>query len=710
MDNIPGMVFQCINDPPSFPFTFVSKGCEALTGYASDDFLGNNAIKFLDMVHPDDAQTIENLIETTLLVGAPFETTFRVATKDGTGKRAWIRSRVTETDSDGLPFLFEGFCTDITKQLRIDAAMLANRAKSEFLTRMSHDIRTPMNSVIGMAELGLREEMPENVREYIYAIKHAGSNLMSALSNIMDFAQIESGEMLINEEDYSLSLLLNEVINDFTMQLNGTAIEFIVDIDKDIPDELTGDFARLKQILSNLLSNAVKFTNVGSVSLSIGADIVGNVLNLVIEVEDTGRGIKQEDISKLFREYAQFDSKTIEGTGLGLAITYNLLKLMGGEINISSMYEVGSVFTVTLPQQIRSFEKINLDFSPSYKQYEKFTAPDARILIVDDISTNLKVAEGLLSPYKMTLDFCESGADAIVAVKLESYDLILMDYLMPVMSGLDTAIHIRGLDESASTNCSDVPIVALTANAIPGVRAMFLKNGFNDFLAKPIDIAMLNDIIKRWIPREKHIKVLEGQVDDEPIRGSDIMIAGIEVDQGITMTGGRLDNYLGILRTYYENGCKKLDELEDCINRGDMELYRVYVHALKGVSGNIGAFKMSQAAEALELAVERGDLAFIQSNHSAFLAELKTLLDNIHPVIAEDVDTQAIDMEVFKSDLAQLKTAMNDYNLASINVYANNLQKYLLSADVGNVVNEIMQYKMTGEYDEAVALIDTILN
>ena len=829
INNIPGMIFQCLYDPQNFTFTFVSKGCKLLTGYTQNEFEGDNAIKFLDIVHPDDIQAIVNLISITLSVGLPFENTFRIVTKDKGEKRVLVRALVVDTNNEGLPYLIEGFFTDVTKPMLVETAELANRAKSEFLAKVSHEVRTPMNAVIGMAEIGLREDMPEKVREYTLAIKQAGSKLMSVLDNILDFMQIENGKLEANAEEYTLSTLLNEVVNVIAMQLKASPVKFIVDIDNNIPDKLIGDVARLRKVMLNILTNAVKFTDKNFISLAISGETENNMVNLNIVISDTGRGIKEEDINNVFKEFAQFDTKNIEGTGLGLAITYNLVKLMGGEIEVSSMYGVGSIFTITLPQKIRNQEKICSVIDPQninvlifenceadtvfsvinglgincttvssisefyncltsslfshafvalsfYDEFKKeypnfisntkivpitefgetvtdgqyssilttpvycipvanilngacyqdahnqhneitnFTAPEARVLIVDDISANLKVAKGLLSPYKMILDFCESGADAIEAVKSNCYDLILMDYLMPIMSGLEAALIIKEIRDDCRTDCKNVPIVVLTANATTGAKAMFLQNGFDDFLAKPIDTAMLNDIIKKWIPKEKHKKVSEEvnitDVNDvaDVTEGLKMKIAGIDVEKGIVMTGGQVDNYLDILRTYYENSRKKLNELKDCLDKGDMESYRINVHALTGISGNIGANEISKDAEALELAAERGDLAFIQKNTPSFFAKLETLLDNIYPVIMEDLDTQAVNMEMLKTDLIKLKIALTDYNLAKINEYANNLQKYLLSADVGHVINEIMQNKMIGEYEEAVILIDTIIN
>ncbi|MCL2851441.1 MAG: response regulator [Defluviitaleaceae bacterium] len=764
INNLPGMITRGLNDPPNFTLTFASEGCKALTGYTPEELTGTDGLKFLDIVHPEDAQALEKLHGVTLSVGMPLETTVRIITKDGEEKWTWLRSRIVDTDSKGMPYIIEGFYTDITNLMNTETTKLVNHAKSHFFEMMGNEIRTAANAVLGMAELGLREDMPVKVREYTHIIKEAGEKLVAVLNSILDYAKIESNEIKIHTEKYALNYFVNDMIDTVSAQISGKNLKFKVHVDSKIPNVLVGDAVRLRQVLLNILSNAVKFTDKGYVSLSIDGEELDGTANLTITISDTGRGIKEENLKNVFKEFTQFDIKTIEGLGLGLVIADNLVKLMGGEIHVSSVYGVGSIFVITLPQIIHSSERIcavtnpddkhvlifetresckdsitqtldnlGVDFEvvsttsefysalisgrypfafaanklygefkkeyPDFKSDAKivlitefgeaaeendyagiltmpifclpvadilndvdrsrqgsnkinFTAPDARVLIVDDISANLAVAEGLLQPYKMHLDTCIGGAEAIEAVKSNNYDLILMDHMMPVMNGVEAALCIRGLDDNCRTDCKNVPIVVLTANAMYASREAIRQNGFDDYLPKPIEMVKLHDIIEKWIPRAKQRKLSEPIASEAAAAPEpNFEIAGIDVKKGIAMTGGSLDTYLQVIKTYYENSRSLLRELRDRTEQGTTELYGIHVHALKSASGSIGAANVSKAAGELEFAADQGDMAFIQDNNPKFLEELERLLDNIYLVLFKDTDNQDVNTDMLKSEI-----------------------------------------------------------
>ncbi|MDR1649981.1 MAG: transporter substrate-binding domain-containing protein [Synergistaceae bacterium] len=502
------------------------------------------------------------------------------------------------------------------------AAQAASEAKSNFLARMSHEMRTPMNVIIGMGELALREDIsPPSVAAYISGIGQAGHNLLSIINDVLDFSKIESGLLQLEDAPYRMASVLDDVINVIRARAAEQRLLFLVDVDPKVPDALRGDAARLRQVLMNLLGNAVKYTQEGFIRLTADAASAGADKNSVVlrfEVSDSGIGIKPEDMQNLFRDFVRLDMKRnsgIEGTGLGLSITRRLCQAMGGDVSVTSVYGEGSEFVVTLPQVCLSAEPIACvdgrkkfevllyhsraryaesvartleslgvafrrvaDSSEFLRELEaggwshvfasapeaetargilknasssvkavllmdigepfpasgistlamptwvvpvanvlkgkavfvrekpagvRFIAPKARVLIVDDIATNLQVAIGLLAPYRVKMETCMSGAEAVELVREEEYDVVFMDYMMPGMDGIEAVRRIRALD---GERFGRLPIVALTASAMFNMRAMFLEKGFSDFLAKPIEIPKLNEIMEHWIPPEKKEK------------------------------------------------------------------------------------------------------------------------------------------------------------------------------------------------------------
>ena len=364
MSNLPGMVYQCLNDPPDFTFTFVSEGSHALMGYQPGELMGNSTLKFFDLVHPEDVDALEELNKVTLSIGLPLETTFRIVMKDGTIKWIWERSRVVEFSQDGAPRVLEGFYTDITEQRRLEAAELANRAKSEFLANMSHEIRTPMSAILGMTDLAIRSFPHENVLDYMGHIKSAGNQLLSIINDILDFSKVEAGVMELIPERYNVHSMINDVVTMIHVRIGDKPLDFIIDDDPELPVEMIGDVTRIKQVIINLLNNAVKFTRQGHLIFSISAECYGNDgdCKLKVSVTDTGVGIRDEDLHTLFDSFAQLDTRKnrgIEGTGLGLAIAKKLVTMMGGEIFIESKYGQGSRFSFYVMQKTETTKSIS---------------------------------------------------------------------------------------------------------------------------------------------------------------------------------------------------------------------------------------------------------------------------------------------------------------------------------------------------------------
>lgn len=390
------------------------------------------------------------------------------------------------------------------------AAVRANEAKSEFLANMSHEIRTPLNAIIGMNEMVMREEISPQAQKYSQDIYNAGQTLLAIINDILDFSKIESGKMEIVPVTYELSSVLNDVINMVTKKVSDKGLKLVTNVKSDIPYQLFGDEVRIRQIVLNLVNNAVKYTQKGSVALNVDWEWIDEVkLLLKLSVADTGIGIKEDDLKKLFKGFQRVDlatNRNIEGTGLGLAITKRLVEQMDGEITVESVYNQGSTFTVTLPQVVMNDTPVG-DFSKAYQKMHKsretepehFTAPDARMLIVDDNKVNLVVAKGLIKMTMIHMDTAESGIEALEKIKTNHYHIILLDHMMPEMNGLETIKRMREQEENMS---KDAVIIALTANAISGSREMYMAAGFNDYLSKPIDVIKYTDMIRKYLPQD----------------------------------------------------------------------------------------------------------------------------------------------------------------------------------------------------------------
>ncbi|MDD6812215.1 MAG: ATP-binding protein [Lachnospiraceae bacterium] len=400
-------------------------------------------------------------------------------------------------------------------------AVHANQAKSDFLAHMSHEIRTPMNAIIGMNEMVMREEISDKAAQYSQDIYNAGQTLLAIINDILDLSKIESGKMEIVPVTYELSSLLNDVLNMVAKKVQDKGLHLTTDIASDIPYQLCGDEVRIRQIILNLVNNAVKYTMEGTVTLKVDWEQRSEKkMDLRIAVMDTGIGIRQEDLQKLFQSFQRVDlrvNRNIEGTGLGLSITRQLAEQMDGRIDVESEYGKGSTFSVVIPQEIVNSTPMG-DFSEAYKKMhrkhdrvvEEFTAPDARMLIVDDNRVNLVVAKGLIKSTKIQMDTVLSGAEALERVKKNQYQIILLDHMMPGMDGMETLRRMQEQEENASR---DAAIIAMTANAISGSREQYLAAGFRDYLSKPIDAIRYMEMVKRYLP-EDMIKPIGGTVED----------------------------------------------------------------------------------------------------------------------------------------------------------------------------------------------------
>lgn len=390
---------------------------------------------------------------------------------------------------------------NVEKEKQMAIAM--SQSKAKFLANMSHEIRTPINTVIGMNEMILRENKDETIDEYATNIKHASQMLLGLINDVLDFSKIEAGKLEIVEDKYSLATMLNDVILWNEERANQKNLEIKLDIDETLPAVLKGDELRIKQILNNLLSNAIKYTDTGSVEFSVQGIRDEKGFALLMSVADTGKGIKKEDLERLFDSFQRLElnkNRYIEGSGLGLNITKQLVDCMNGTIEVQSVYGEGSCFTVEIPQEIidvTAMGKLGEKQQPAVEAPpQEFCYPDAKVLVVDDNKMNLKVVEALLKRSKIQLDFATGGNECFGMTKEKKYDLILMDHMMPEPDGIQTLHMIR--EDKDNVN-RDTAVIVLTANAIEGMREMYLAEGFNNFLSKPINLEELEKMLGEYL-------------------------------------------------------------------------------------------------------------------------------------------------------------------------------------------------------------------
>ncbi|MBR3636761.1 MAG: response regulator [Lachnospiraceae bacterium] len=532
----------------------------------------------------------------------------------------------------------------------------ALEAKANFLANMSHEIRTPMNAIYGMAELLDQKDFAEEEKGYIDTIRKSSENLLAIINEILDFSKIDSGKMEITKEEYHFNSLIHDVLSIIEFRMKNRSVKLIYDIAPDIPRVLIGDELRIRQILINLLNNAVNFTHRGHIALRIfwEPDLDGNGY-MHVSVEDTGIGISQADMNKLFTAFGQIDTKknrNVEGTGLGLVITKRLLNLMGGDITVRSKVNEGSTFSFVLHQIVKdprpsnynsNHEKVTVE-NAGYKI--TFKAPTARVMIVDDNKVNLTVASELMKRFGFEAVMVESGMEAYNRIEehLVEYDLVFMDHMMPVMDGVEATRKIRALPTQYAKK---LPIVALTANAIKGVERQFKEAGMNDYLAKPIHMNQLGEILKRWIPLEKQVHIVNGQeiqptlsvpadTGSLPMPDSTEIIdllKGIDVEDGLRNCGGSKSVYLKVLTTFASSNL--LASLQEYFIKGDLENYTVMAHSIRGACRNIGANDVADQAYELECAGRDEDVEFINKYHKTFCENYSEVLRIVTKALVE---------------------------------------------------------------------------
>ncbi len=678
--------------------------------------------------------------------------------------------------------------------------------KSDFLANMSHEIRTPMNAVIGMAEMALREDVSPAAREYIGQIKSSGQTLLTIINDILDFSKIESGKMDISDVEYEPMSMINDVSNIIMTRIGSKDLDLTVDVNPNLPSGLYGDNIRIKQVLVNLANNAVKFTDAGNVNLKIDfLQISEDEIELYVAVADTGRGIRESDMNRLFQSFQQLDSKrnrNVEGTGLGLAISRQLVALMRGKIHVDSEYGKGSTFSFVIPQkvtdssyavekvaknlvaagliqseytarelamdmeklgvtyerleseedlgrvkdhnagylfveqplfteavqyflklnpdvcgvllanyrEVRSYDLANLRVvkkplyilglsnifngkeeigSVSFMETEDFdfTAPKAEILVVDDNAINLTVVKGLLNPLKMKIDTALSGKDAVLMTTDKRYDIIFMDHMMPEMDGVETTRVIRRL----LGNNGQVPIIALTANAVEGTAEMFINEGMNDFVTKPIEMRVIISKLHKWLPPEKIEKNRDKKMNAARLNANrdnkasqtttDISIEGLDVKRAMEFLGNE-NLFWSVLKEYYRVIDKKCAMIQEYEQKEQWKEYTVEVHALKSASKQIGALDLAQVAEQMEAAGNAGNAALIHKITPGMLEEYMFYKGILAPYFVKQEEEQS--GRAAKSDemsvlFGEMKEAMENLDMDAMEKVIKDMGQYSYS-------------------------------
>ncbi len=517
------------------------------------------------------------------------------------------------------------------------AADQANQAKSAFLANMSHEIRTPINAIIGMNEMILRESNEVETIKYAQNAAAASESLLSIINDILDFSKIESGKMELVEGNYKLDEVIKNLVNMMKSRMDQKNLRFTVNVNGNIPNELFGDSVRIRQVIVNLLTNAAKYTQVGKVTFDVDFENKSPAeILLKFSVKDTGIGIRDEDRKKLFTDFQRLDlkqNKNIEGTGLGLAITYRLVKMMQGWIFVESVYGEGSTFSVTLPQKIvgnsviGSFENKMQSIDKQERYKVSFTAPESKILVVDDNEINLLVVTGLLKDTKIQIDTAISGMTALKKLSETEYDLIFLDQMMPSLDGIQTLKMAKEMPENKSKNA---PTLALTANAISGAKEMFIHEGFTDYLSKPIEPKNLEEMLMKYLPPEKIHSAEEKISESAPEKSTDFEY--LNTNLGLEYSAGMEDLYQDIVKTFCDLKTEKQAQLQKSFDAEDWKNYTIYVHGLKSTSLSIGGEKTSALAKKLEqagkiiTATKSSELEkvqsveFIKENHSKIIS------------------------------------------------------------------------------------------
>ncbi len=588
-------------------------------------------------------------------------------------------------------------------------ALAASEAKSQFLSNMSHEIRTPMNAIVGMADLLVIEDLNDRQRSYVSDIQTSATSLLGIINDILDFSKIEAGKLQLAPVDYDITQLLHNIESMFMFTAQKKGIFFEMNLRQELPACLLGDDIRLRQALVNILGNAVKFTREGGVRLTVemAADW------LYFEISDTGIGMREEDIPRIFNEFDQLDirnNRAITGTGLGLAITQNLISMMGGTIRVESEYGKGTTFFVGIPMILGHAENLP---TPE-KAWKPVYAPQAEILVVDDNEVNLNVVAGLLQLSGIACDTVLSGQAAIDKVKAKQYDLVFMDHMMPEMDGIEATRILR-----QSHSKEELPIVALTANAIEGVRETLLDAQMNDYLSKPLDKTRLNEVLQKWLPAEKIGEAPQradapAEAALSPLLEKVNEIAAVDVPLGLSRIGGLQEAYEKSLRILARRLPESRERLEAFLQAEDLKGFGIEVHGLKGSLNNIGAGALAAEAEELELCAQKQDMEFCRENFPTLAAGITLLQRQLAAAVQQCTRAQAHpkgkgERKALQQQLPMVRDMLDAFEADEAFEMLQELALFDFESDINEQLADIMRLVEEFEYGQAMEDIETLL-
>lgn len=582
-------------------------------------------------------------------------------------------------------------------------AIFANEAKGKFLANMSHEIRTPINAVLGMDTMILRESTEPKIREYAFDIQNAGQSLLSLINDILDLSKIESGKLELVPHEYDLGRLIHDTINMIGAKADSKGLALDTEIDTQLPSKLYGDGTRLRQVLINIMNNAVKYTEKGSVTMSVSGIQTEGMLDLTFHVKDTGIGIREEDMPKLFAEFERIEenrNRNIEGTGLGMSITTQLLSLMDSRLEVDSVYGEGSDFYFTVRQKIIDAapvgdltEQIKKQ-ADGYSYQESFTAPDAVVLVTDDNAMNRKVFINLLKSTGIQMDEASSGMECIEMTGEKQYDIVFLDHMMPDLDGIETLHRIVSDNDNPNRNS---PFIALTANAIVGAKEMYLSEGFDDFLSKPIDPDELEKMIVAKLPDDKvHLAntVSGAAAQSAPVHDTFPKVQGIDwkyaslrfkssdmlkqsVEEFYKMAGSEADKLQG----FFNRISDAIEGGDNALLKESLEQYCIRVHAMKSSSATIGAIWLSGSARLLEDAAKNEDIAIITAVTPTFLDNWQHTIEALDPLCREEssagIPITEENRQTVKDSLTKLSDAMADMDIDTADRLIKELKQYI---------------------------------